>query len=75
MSKKSKKKRGARSTPSTSSFSAVDAPLCSDNRPRVLFAVGDADFGYSETKIWRLAKKLKDQTGWNVVAVSHDKEA
>jgi hypothetical protein len=44
-------------------------------RPRVLFAVGDADFGYSETKIWRLARKLKDQTGWNVVAVSHDQEA
>jgi hypothetical protein len=41
----------------------------------VLFAVGDADFGYSETKIWRLAKKLKDQTGWNVIAVSHDQEA
>ena len=48
--------------------------MSSSKRPRVLFAVGDADFGYSETKIWRLAKKLKDQTGWNVVAVSHDKE-
>ena len=74
MSKKSKTKRGAQSTPSTSSFSGVDAPVSSSKRPRVLFAVGDADFGYSETKIWRLAKKLKDQTGWNVVAVSHDKE-
>jgi hypothetical protein len=44
-------------------------------QPRVLFAVGDADFGYSETKIWRLAKKLQNGTGWNVVAVSHDREA
>lgn len=75
MSKKSKKKRGAQSAPSTSSLSAVDAAVLLENRPRVLFAVGDADFGYSETKIWRLAKKLKDQTGWNVVAVSHDQEA
>jgi hypothetical protein len=46
----------------------------SKGKPRILFAVGDADFGYSETKIWRLAKKLKDETGWNVVAVSHDRE-
>ncbi|HEX2229198.1 MAG TPA: hypothetical protein VHM64_18855 [Candidatus Binatia bacterium] len=47
----------------------------SKGKPRILFAVGDADFGYSETKIWRLAKKLKDETGWNIVGVSHDREA
>jgi hypothetical protein len=50
-------------------------PKQSGPRPRIIFAAGDADFGYSETKIWRLAKKLKDQTAWNVVAVSHDREA
>jgi hypothetical protein len=44
-------------------------------QPRILFAAGDADFGYSETKIWRLAKKLKDRTGWHIIAVSHDREA
>lgn len=44
-------------------------------KPRVLFAVGDADFGYTEGKIWRLARRLKEQTGWNVVAYTHDDEA
>jgi hypothetical protein len=43
-------------------------------RPRVLFAVGDADFAYTEGKIWRLVKRLKDHTGWNVLGVSHDRE-
>jgi hypothetical protein len=43
-------------------------------RPRVLFAVGDADFAYTEGKIWRLVKRLKDHTGWNIVGVSHDRE-
>ena len=75
MSKKSKRHRESQSARPTSSVKGNDALLHSGNRPRVLFAVGDADFGYSETKIWRLAKKLKDQTGWNVVAASHDQEA
>ncbi len=44
-------------------------------RPRVIFAVGDADFGYTESKIWRLARRLKDHTGWNVVALTHDPDA
>src|SRR5919108_896727 len=42
---------------------------------RILFAAGDADFGYSEGKIWRLAARVKEQTGWNVVAYTHDDEA
>lgn len=75
MSKKSKRNRAAQSTPSASNFSAVETPAHRANRPRVLFAIADADFGYTEGKAWRLAKKLKDQTGWNVVAVSHDQEA
>ena len=41
---------------------------------RILFAVGDADFGYSEGKIWRLAARLQQQTGWNVIGLSHDQE-
>jgi hypothetical protein len=44
-------------------------------KPRVLFACGDADFGYTEGKIWRLARRLKDQLGWEVVAASHEREA
>ena len=75
MSKKSKKKPGAQSARPSANMSGNDTTSGLGKRPRVLFAVGDADFGYSETKIWRLARKLKDQTGWNVVAVSHDQEA
>ena len=74
MSKKSKKTRRAQAAPSTSSSSAVDAPARSTNRPRVLFAVGDAEFGYTEAKLWRLARRLKDQLGWDIIAVSHDRE-
>lgn len=51
------------------------APNSGDSqKPRVLFFAGDADFGYSEEKIWRLAQRLKAKSGWNVVAVTHDAE-
>lgn len=43
-------------------------------KPRVLFAVGDADFGYTEGKIWHLVRRLRDHTGWDVVGVAHDRE-
>jgi hypothetical protein len=75
LSKKSKKKSGAQSGSSAANMSGSHATSDLGKKPRVLFAVGDADFGYSETKIWRVARKLKDQTGWNVVALSHDQEA
>ncbi len=39
---------------------------------RVLFAVGDADFGYSEGKILRLAQRLRAPTRWNVIVIGHD---
>ena len=68
-----KKKRRKPSRTVSSPAPSQDHPQ-SKCKPRILFAVGDADFGYSETKIWRLAKKLKDETGWNVVGVSHDWE-
>jgi hypothetical protein len=42
--------------------------------PRILFAGGDADFGYTEGKLWRLARRVKDQLNWDIVAVSHDRE-
>jgi hypothetical protein len=75
LSKKSKKKPGGESARLTANLGGGDVIPGLGKRPRVLFAVGDADFGYSETKIWRLAKKVKEQTGWNVVATSHDQEA
>jgi hypothetical protein len=43
-------------------------------KPRILFAAGDADFGYTEGKLWRLARRVKDQLNWDIVAVSHDRE-
>lgn len=43
-------------------------------KPRILFAAGDADFGYTEGKLWRLARRVKDQLNWDVVAVSHNRE-
>lgn len=42
--------------------------------PRVLFAVGDADHGYTEGKIWRLAHRLRAHTGWEVVGVTNARE-
>jgi hypothetical protein len=48
---------------------------CEDRRkPRILFAGGDAEFGYTEGKLWRLARRVKDQIQWDIVAVSHDHE-
>jgi hypothetical protein len=40
----------------------------------VLFVVGDADHGYTEGKIWRLAQKLRDQGNWDVVGITNEQE-
>ena len=42
--------------------------------PTVLFAVGEADFGYSETKILRLADRLRVHGEWRVRIATHDEE-
>ena len=42
--------------------------------PSVLFAVGDADFGYTETKILRLADRLRAHHEWQVKIATHDQE-
>ena len=42
--------------------------------PTVLFAVGEADLGYSETKILRLADRLRVHGEWRVRIATHDKE-
>jgi len=74
MGKKSKKRdRGGAGAKPAKSVVAVQE--LNGHRPRVLFAIGDADLAYTEGKIWRLAKRLKEQTGWNVVGASHDREA
>lgn len=43
-------------------------------KPRILFAVGDADFGYTEGKIGQLARRVKEQLNWQIVVVSHDRQ-
>ncbi|HTN72734.1 MAG TPA: hypothetical protein VMO00_16755 [Methylomirabilota bacterium] len=50
--------------------SSIEAP----GKKRVVFAVGDADYGYTEGKILRLAQRLKEHTGWNIVTITHDDE-
>jgi len=44
------------------------------NRPLVFFAIGDAEFGYTEGKILRLAQRFQKQTQWNLVVLTHDTE-
>jgi hypothetical protein len=72
---KNKRRKGAAKIDSSPSnvISASAQPAAA--RPRVIFAAGDADFGYTEGKIWRLAARLKNQAGCNVVALTHDEEA
>jgi hypothetical protein len=47
-------------------------PAQGARKPRVLFAVGDADAGYSEGRIWQLVERLHQQPGFDVVALTHD---
>ena len=42
--------------------------------PRLLFAVGDADLGYSESKILQLANRLKIRNEWQVQIVTNERE-
>ena len=41
-------------------------------KPRILFAAGDADDAYTDSKIWRLSQRLREQTGWDVIGVTTD---
>jgi hypothetical protein len=75
MGKKNKKpKRGTNArqnpTPMPSTQESTPAAKC----PTVLFAVGDADFGYTETKILRLADRFRIHGEWRVKVASHDPE-
>ena len=55
-------------------FSLTDSGISRRHasRPRVLFAAGDADDGYTDSKIWRLIHRLREQTGWDVIGVTTD---
>ncbi|HVO96111.1 MAG TPA: hypothetical protein VMT22_24865, partial [Terriglobales bacterium] len=58
---------------------AATAPVASqrhskDKLPTVMFGVGDADLGYSETKILRLADRLRLRGEWHVKVATHDRE-
>jgi hypothetical protein len=73
MGKKAKRRRefAGKPRPDPVRLSAIiDYPV----KKRVVFAVGDADYGYTEGKILRLAQRLKEHTGWNIVAMAHDPE-
>ncbi|MBI3304568.1 MAG: hypothetical protein HYZ72_21095 [Deltaproteobacteria bacterium] len=48
--------------------------MAAGSRPRVLFAVGDAECVYTEGKIWRLVHRLRNQSSWDIVGVTNDKE-
>jgi hypothetical protein len=41
-------------------------------RPRILFPIGDAECFYTDNHIWRLAKRLQDQSEWEVTCVTTD---
>lgn len=49
-------------------------PIEPARQPRVFFAVGDADDNYTEGKIWRLAQRLREQTGWEVIGVTNEQD-
>ena len=40
--------------------------------PRILFGVTDSDVVHSAGRIWRLAARLRDLTGWTVGGITHD---
>ena len=75
----SKKNRKNKQVSNVMSVIESVAPLASAARskstpPTVLFAVGEADFGYSETKILRLADRLRVHGEWRVRIATHDRD-
>ncbi len=75
MGKKSRKRaRPTKGEGRVDEIRLTDGIQTQGKRPRVLFVVGDAECGYTEGKIWRLACRLKEQTGWNVEGLTHDQQ-
>src|ERR1043166_7713653 len=73
MGKKKKRRHDERESRSAVE-SLPQAPVLKARGKQVIFAVGDADFGYTEGKILRLARRLKEQMDWNILVMTHDPE-
>jgi hypothetical protein len=52
----------------------ISSSIQGSGRKRVIFAVGDADYGYTEGKILRLARRLQEHAGCKLVLITHDAE-
>ena len=74
MSKKNRKKKSnvASGLESVAVLAPSPGSRSNSTPPTVLFAVGEADFGYSETKILRLADRLSVHGEWRVRIATHD---
>ena len=71
---KKKKRRHNEREPRPVVESLPQSPVLKARGKQVIFAIGDADFGYTEGKILRLARRLKEQMDWNVLVMTHDPE-
>jgi hypothetical protein len=75
MGKKSKKEKRRLDTQLTADANSLIQPLLpATKRPTILFAVGDADFGYTETKILQFAERFRTHGEWRVKIATHDQE-
>ena len=74
MGKKAKQRRRESAEEARSNPIRLSSTIENPGKKRVVFAVGDADYGYTEGKILRLAQRFKEHTGWNVVTMTHDSE-
>jgi hypothetical protein len=74
MGKKTKQRRRESAEQPRPGPLALSASIPVLGKKRVVFAIGDADYGYTEGKILRLVQRFKEHTGWNVVAMTHDPE-
>src|ERR1043166_9528825 len=71
---KKKKRRHDEREPRPVIESLPQSPVLKARGKQVIFAVGDADFGYTEGKILRLAQRLKEQMDSNILVLTHDPE-
>ena len=70
MGKKTKQRRRESAEQPRPGPLAVSASILVPGKKRVVFAVGDADYGYTEGKILRMAQRLREHTGWDIVTIT-----